>query len=215
MKKSLVLKRDVQEIYNESKHSSQFPADIPCMKKSLFYTITREISGGSRKQASRAGIDYIKVNFNHDNFKIVENIIDASDADQSLRLQLYQQKSTVFTFVSYTYAHLVLEGVKYQYDSSSGNQHQSVLETLHVHEQEKKKTISNLALDLNESSDANQKELIELVKQLDVKDDTRTASTHLPQYTEENIAHVQKITLNHEGNFNVKHAIARFFFTII
>ena len=99
-----MLKRDVQEIYNDylSKHSSQFPADIPCMKKSLFYTITREISGGSRKQASRAGIDYIKVNSHHDNFEIVEKIIDtvapASNADQSLRLQLYQQKSTVFTF---------------------------------------------------------------------------------------------------------------------
>ena len=143
------------------------------MKKSLFYTITREISGGSRKQASRAGVGYIKVNFHHDNFEIVEKIIDtvapASDADQSLRLQLYQQKSTVFTFLSYTYAQHVLEGVKYQYDSSFGNQDQSVPETLHVHEQEKEvfglyKTIFNLALDLNESSDANQKELIELVK---------------------------------------------------
>ena len=127
-----MLKRDIQEIYNDylSKHSSQFPADIPCMKKSLFYTITREIRGGSRKQASRAGIDYIKVNSHHDNFEIVEKIIDtvapASNADQSLRLQLYQQKSTVFTFLSYTYAQHVLEGVKYQYDSSFGNQHQSV-----------------------------------------------------------------------------------------
>ena len=64
--------------------------------------------------------------------------------------------------------HHVLEGVKYQYGSSVGNQHQSVPEA-HVHEQEKKvlvlyKTISKLALDLNESSDAKQKELIELVK---------------------------------------------------
>ena len=76
------------------------------------------------------------------------------------------------------------------------NQYQSVPEA-HVHEQEKKvlvlyKTISKLALDLNESSDAKQKELIELVKrQLDlckniagnVKANTRTASTHLPQYS--------------------------------
>ena len=69
------------------------------MKKSLFYTITREISGGSRKQDSRAGVDYIKVNFHHDNYYIVENTVaPASDADQSLRLQLYQQKSTVCTF---------------------------------------------------------------------------------------------------------------------
>ena len=54
------------------------------------------------------------------------------------------------------------------------------------------KTVSSLALDLNESSDAKQKELIELVKpQLDlckniagnVKADTRTSSTHLPQYS--------------------------------
>ena len=112
-------------------------------------------------------------------------------------------------------------------------QDQSVPETLHVHEQEKEvfglyKTISNLALDLNESSVANQKELIELVKrQLDlcktipenVKDDTRTATTHLPQYSQvilrRNIADVQKITLNHVGNFNVKHAIALFSSSII
>ena len=90
--KSLVLKRDVQEIYNDylSKHSAKFPADIPCMKKSLFYTITSEVSGGSRKQDSRAGLNYIEVNFHHDNYYIVEKIIDtvapASDADQSLRL---------------------------------------------------------------------------------------------------------------------------------
>ena len=99
-----MLKRDVQEIYNDylSKHSAKFPADIPCMKKSLFYTITREISGGSRKQASSACVDYIKVNFHHDNYDIVEKIIDtiapASDADQSLQLQLYQQKSTFLHF---------------------------------------------------------------------------------------------------------------------
>lgn len=64
------------------------------------------VETGSR--ASRAGIDYIKFNVHPDNFEIVEKIIDtvdpASDADQSLRLQLYQQKSTVFTFLSYTYA---------------------------------------------------------------------------------------------------------------
>eukprot|EP00731_Ephydatia_muelleri_P011728 Em0006g622a len=61
------------------------------------------------------------------------------------------------------------EGVKYQYGSSVGKQHQSVPEAC-VHEQEKKvlglyKTFSSLALDLNESSYAKQKELIELVKQ--------------------------------------------------
>ena len=64
--------------------------------------------GGSRKQASRAGVDYIKVNFHHDNYDLVDKITDtaapASDADQSLRL-LCEQKSTVFTFLSYTYAH--------------------------------------------------------------------------------------------------------------
>ena len=54
------------------------------MKKSLFYTNTREISGGSRKQASRAGADYIKVNVHQDNYDTVEKITDtvapASDA---------------------------------------------------------------------------------------------------------------------------------------
>ena len=101
----------MQEIYNDYllKHSSQFSADIPCMKKSLFYTVTREISSGSRKKASRAEMDYIKVNFHHDYFEIVEKTID-----------------TVAP---------VLIGVKYQYDSSFGSQHQSVPETLHVREQ--------------------------------------------------------------------------------
>ena len=134
------------------------------MKKSLYYTITREISGGSRKQDSRAGVDYIKAIFHLDNYDIVEKIIHtvppASDADQSLRLQLCQQKSTACTFLSYTYAHHVLESVKYQYGSSFGNQHQSVPEA-HSHEQEKVlglyKTFSSLALDLNESSYAKQK----------------------------------------------------------
>lgn len=60
----------------------------------------------------------------------------------------------------------VLEGVKYQYEPSCGNPHQSVPET-HVHEQNKEvfELYSNLALDLNDSSDTKRQELIQLVKQ--------------------------------------------------
>ena len=53
--KSLVLKRDVSEIYQEYviKHGAQFP-NTSAMKKSLFYTITNFIRGGSKKQQIRA-----------------------------------------------------------------------------------------------------------------------------------------------------------------
>ena len=58
--KSLVLKRDVSEICHEYviKHNAQFP-NTPAMKKSLFYTITNLITGGSKKQQIRAGVDNI------------------------------------------------------------------------------------------------------------------------------------------------------------
>ena len=74
------------------------------MKKSLFYTITNLISGGNKKQQIRAGVDYIKVNYLTDNYQLVDKVIDivapASDADQTVREQLYLQRSTVFTVES-------------------------------------------------------------------------------------------------------------------
>ena len=103
--KSLVLKRDVSEIYQEYviKHTAQFPNTL-AMKKSLFYTITNLITGGSKKQQIRAGVDYIKVNYHTDNYQLVDKVIDivapASDADQTVREQLYLQRSTVFTVES-------------------------------------------------------------------------------------------------------------------
>ena len=103
--KSLVLKRDVSDIYQQYviKHSAQFP-NTPAMKKSLFYTIINLITGGSKKQQIRAGVDYIKVNYHTDNYQLVDKVIDivapASDADQTVREQLYPQRSTVFTVES-------------------------------------------------------------------------------------------------------------------
>ena len=75
------------------------------MKKSLFYTITNLITGGSKKQQIRAGVDYIKINHHTDNYQLVDKVIDivapASDADQTaVREQLYLQRSTVFTVES-------------------------------------------------------------------------------------------------------------------
>ena len=99
--KSLVLKRDVSEMYKEyaENHKIRFP-DLPHMKESLFCEIARHITGGGKKQSAQAGVDYIKVNFHTDNFELVDKVIDmiapASDSDQMLRSQLLLQRSTVF-----------------------------------------------------------------------------------------------------------------------
>ena len=50
----------------------------------------------------------IKLNFHTDNFepedKVIDMIAPASDSDPMLRSQLLLQRSTVFTFLSYTYS---------------------------------------------------------------------------------------------------------------
>ena len=78
------------------------------MKEPLFNEISRHITGGGKKQSARAGVDYIKVNFRIDNFELLDKAIDmiapASDSDQMLRSQLLLQRSTVFSFLSYTYS---------------------------------------------------------------------------------------------------------------
>ena len=120
----------MSEIYQEyvTKHSVQFP-NTPAMKKSLFYTITNVITGGSKKQQIRAGVNYIKVNYHTDNYQLVDKVTDivapASDADQTVREQLYLQRSTVFTFLSYTYAHHVLDGIRHQCEPTFDELHQS------------------------------------------------------------------------------------------
>ena len=59
------------------------------MKKSLFYTITNLVTGGSKKQQIRAGVHYIKVNYHTDNYQLVYKVIDivasVSDANQTVR----------------------------------------------------------------------------------------------------------------------------------
>ena len=66
--------------------------DVPHMKKPLFYEITRNITGGGKKQCARAGVDYIKVNFHPDNFELLDKVIavvvPASSIDQTSRSQL-------------------------------------------------------------------------------------------------------------------------------
>ena len=75
--KSLVLKNDVQEMFKEyvAEHNTRWP-DVRHMKKSLFYEITRNITGGGKKQCARSCVDYIKVNFHTDNFELVDKVID-------------------------------------------------------------------------------------------------------------------------------------------
>ena len=169
--KSLVLKRDVSEIYQEYviKHCAQFP-NTPAMKKSLFYTVTILITGGSKKQQIRAGVDYIKVNHHTDNYQLVDKIIDivapASDADQTVREQLYLQRSTVFTFLSYTYAHHVLEGVRHQCEPTFDEFKQS-RHTANDHEMNVRHLYHNIVQlvdDLNDQSNSKHQQIIQLVK---------------------------------------------------
>lgn len=49
---------------------------FPHMKESLFYEITRNITGGGKKQCARSGVDYIKVNFHTNNFELIDKVID-------------------------------------------------------------------------------------------------------------------------------------------
>ena len=203
--KSLVLKRDVSEMYKEyaENHKIRFP-DLPHMKESLFCEIARHITGGGKKQSARAGVDYIKVNFHTDNFELVDKVIDmiapASDSDQMLRSQLLLQRSTVFSFLSYTYSLHVHEGVIHQYESKgSCQQHQCH----QISDEERNvfqlyQTVSNLADDPNLFQDI-KSQLITCVKaQMDMcalisgqisNTESSTVTTHSPEYTLDLVEH--------------------------
>ena len=66
-------------------------------------------------------MDYIKVNFQTDNFAVVDNIIDVlapfSDVDHILRDELHGLRSNVYNVLSYGYAVHVREGVKVPEDA--------------------------------------------------------------------------------------------------
>ena len=85
----------------------------PPIGQSIFYSIVRHITGCGKQQEARAGVDYIKVNFHTDNFSIIERIIDViTPLSDTLRNELRQLRSSVFTFLSYGYAVHARKGVK-------------------------------------------------------------------------------------------------------
>ncbi|KAL5488503.1 hypothetical protein EMCRGX_G017444 [Ephydatia muelleri] len=203
--KSLVLKRDVSEMYKEyaENHKIRFP-DLPHMKESLFCEIARHITGGGKKQSARAGVDYIKVNFHTDNFELVDKVIDmiapASDSDQMLRSQLLLQRSTVFSFLSYTYSLHVHEGVIHQYESmGSCQQHQCH----QISDEERNvfqlyQTVSNLADDPNLFQDIKSQLITSVKAQMDMcalisgqisNTESSTVTTHSPEYTLDLVEH--------------------------
>ena len=203
--KSLVLKRDVSEMYKEyaENHKIRFP-DLPHMKESLFCEIARHITGGGKKQSARAGVDYIKVNFHTDNFELVDKVIDmiapASDSDQMLRSQLLLQRSTVFSFLSYTYSLHVHEVVIHQYESmGSCQQHQCH----QISDEERNvfqlyQTVSNLADDPNLFQDIKSQLITSVKAQMDMcalisgqisNTESSTVTTHSPEYTLDLVEH--------------------------
>ena len=113
----LVLKHDVATMFRvySDKYKNALPGKPP-LGKTLFYSITNNITGGGKQQEARAGVDYIKVNFHIDNFVIVDKIIDViaplSDLDHTLRDELCGLRSHVYTFLSYGYAAHAREGVR-------------------------------------------------------------------------------------------------------
>ena len=115
--RSLVLKHDVATMFRvySDKYKNALPGKPP-LGKTLFYSITNNITGGEKQQEACAGVDYIKVNFHFDNSVIVDKIIDViaplSDLDHTLRDELCDLRSHVYTFLSYGYAVHAREGVR-------------------------------------------------------------------------------------------------------
>ena len=120
--RSLVLKHDIATMYREylDRQRAVMPG-MPPIKKTLFYTIANNITGGGKLQEARAGVDYLKVNFHTDNFNIIDKVIDVlaplSDVDHTLRVELLGLPSDVFTFLSYGFAVHVRSGVKTSEDT--------------------------------------------------------------------------------------------------
>ena len=88
--KSLVLRHDTSTMYKAylEKHTEEMPGKKP-VGRTLFYDTVNHITGGGKHHETRAGVDYIKVNFHKDNFVIVDKVIDVlaplSDVDHKLR----------------------------------------------------------------------------------------------------------------------------------
>ena len=94
--------------------------------------------------------------------KVIDIVAPASDADQTVREQLYLQRSTVITFLSYTYAHHVLDGVRHQCEPTFDELKQSK-HTANDHEMNVRHlyhSILQLVDDLNDQSNSKHQQII-------------------------------------------------------
>ena len=115
--RSLVLKQDLATMYMGyvEKQRDKMAGKQP-IGRTLFYSITKHITGGGKLQEARAGVDYKKVNFHTDNFAIIDKVTDVlaplSEIDHALRNELCGLHTNVSNFISYGYAVHAKLGVK-------------------------------------------------------------------------------------------------------
>ena len=132
--------------------------------------------------------------------KVIDMIAPASDSDQMLRSQLLLQRSTVFSFLSYTYLLHVHERVIHQYESKgSCQQHQCH----QISDEERNvfqlyQTVSNLADDPNLFQDIKSQLITSVKAQMDMcalisgqisNTESSTVTTHSPEYTLDFVEH--------------------------
>ena len=99
--RSLVLKHDIATMYKvySERYKDAIPGKSP-IGRSIFYSITKTITGGGKQQEARARVDHIKVNFHTDNFAIMDKVIDLlaplSDLEHTLRDELRLLRTDVY-----------------------------------------------------------------------------------------------------------------------
>ena len=197
--KSLVLKRDLATMYHIYRETMQVQGDHQkIVGISLFRNIVQNITGGGKKQAARAGVDYIKINFHTDNFALLDMAIKAllpsTEASCALRDELHYQRNLVYDFLSYGYSQHVREGVKARYESSEAvavehfDCHLSLQEQeqFHLYNEIHSMTLSPDDFDITETQQA----FVQCVKtQLDActeilgRAGTGASLLHSPKYT--------------------------------
>ena len=197
--KSLVLKRDLATMYHIYRETMQVQGDNQkIVGISLFRNIVQNITGGGKKQAARAGVDYIKINFHTDNFALLDMAIKAllpsTEASCALRDELHYQRNLVYDFLSYGYSQHVREGVKARYESSEAvavehfDCHLSLQEQeqFHLYNEIHSMTLSPDDFDITETQQA----FVQCVKtQLDActeilgRAGTGASLLHSPKYT--------------------------------
>eukprot|EP00731_Ephydatia_muelleri_P014407 Em0008g127a len=191
--------RDLATMYNIYRETMQIQGDQQkIVGISLFRNIVQHITGGGKMQASRTGVDYIKINFHTDNFALLDMVIKAllpsTEASSALRDELLYQRNLVFDFLSHGYSQHIREGVKARYESSEAvtvkhvNCHLSLQEEeqFHLYNVTHSMTLSPDDFDIAETQQA----FVECIKtQLDACTQimgcahTGASLLHSPKYT--------------------------------